>query len=193
MEEMIGNYIKTLRTSRGWTLNQLAVMLDIDSAYLSKIENGKRDLDEKKLVKLCKIFNLDKSEMEKELVSEKIAKTICAKDFDHSILDLAQEKVISLKNGYNSNHTEYSFVDEPDLFGENDWRLKEFSNPSAEIRIGTLFSGIGAIEHAFKRLDLNYSIIFAGDIDPHVKQSFLANYEIASSDWHIDVTDSSAK
>ena len=84
-------------------------------------------------------------------------------------------------------------VAEPDLFGENDWRLKEFSNPTAEIRIGTLFSGIGAIEHAFKRLNLNHSITFASDIDPHVRQSYFANYEIAASDWYNDVTEFTAK
>jgi DNA (cytosine-5)-methyltransferase 1 len=79
------------------------------------------------------------------------------------------------------------------LFEElDDWRDKEFSNPNAEIRIGTLFSGIGAIEQAFKRLRLNHSISFAGDIDSHVKQSYFANYEIVSSDWHNDITQFSA-
>ncbi|MBK7149057.1 MAG: DNA (cytosine-5-)-methyltransferase [Bacteroidetes bacterium] len=69
-----------------------------------------------------------------------------------------------------------------------DWRDKEFSNPNAEIRVATLFSGIGAIEHALKRLNLNHSIVFAGDIDPFVKQSYFANHEIAASDWHDDAT-----
>ena len=43
-----------------------------------------------------------------------------------------------------------------------DWRKLSFSNPSGTIRIGTSFSGIGAIEHAFKRLKLNTKIVFAG-------------------------------
>lgn len=47
MRETIGQYIKTLRNDKGWTLTQLAAKLDIDSANLSKIENGKRELDEK--------------------------------------------------------------------------------------------------------------------------------------------------
>jgi len=110
-----------------------------------------------------------------------------------SILTLAEEKIRYIKYVYNSDQIDYSIAAEPDLFGENDWRLKEFSNPTAEIRIGTLFSGIGAIEHAFRRLNLNHSITFAGDIDPHVRQSYFANYEIAASDWHNDVTEFSAK
>lgn len=107
--------------------------------------------------------------------------------------DACRRKIKYIKYGYNSDQIDYSIAAEPDLFGENDWRLKEFSNPTAEIRIGTLFSGIGAIEHAFRRLNLNHSITFAGDIDPHVRQSYFANYEIAASHWHNDVTEFSAK
>lgn len=68
------------------------------------------------------------------------------------------------------------------------WKEMIFSNPKAHVRIGTLFSGIGAIETAFKRLQLNHSITFAGDIDTHVKKSYFANYEIGHEDWHDDVT-----
>lgn len=97
MRETIGQYIRTLRNDKGWTLTQLAAKLDIDSANLSKIENGKRELDEKKLTKLCKVFKLDKSEMERELVSEKIARAICDKELDQSVLTLAEEKINYIK------------------------------------------------------------------------------------------------
>lgn len=70
----------------------------------------------------------------------------------------------------------------------NHWQEKAFSNPKATIRLGTLFSGIGAIEHALQRLNLKTSIVFAGDIDPHVKKSYFANYKIKEEDWHDDVT-----
>ncbi len=73
------------------------------------------------------------------------------------------------------------------------WQEKEFSHPEKTIRLATLFSGIGSIENAFKRLHLNHKIIFAGDIDPHVKESYMANYEILEKDWHDDITKFSAK
>lgn len=79
-----------------------------------------------------------------------------------------------------------------ELFHGN-WQQKTFSNPNATIRLGTLFSGIGAVEHALHRLNLKSSIIFASDIDPHVKKSYLTNYELASDDWHNDVTEFDAK
>lgn len=193
MVETFGYFIKKLRTEKGMTLVQLAEKLGVNTANLSKIENGKREFDEKRLEKLCEIFNLNLVETKNELVSEKLAQSLYKKDLDPTILALASEKIQNLKNIYIANREVTSTVNEPDLFGEKDWRLKDFSNPNAEIRIGTLFSGIGAIEHAFKRLNLNHSIVFSGDIDNFVKQSYFANYEIAASDWHKDVKEFSAE
>ena len=79
-----------------------------------------------------------------------------------------------------------------ELFNEN-WQQKVFANPNATIRLGTLFSGIGAVEHALQRLNLKSSITFASDIDPHVKKSYLTNYELDANDWHNDVTEFNAK
>jgi len=68
-----------------------------------------------------------------------------------------------------------------------DWRNKPFANPKSVITVGTLFSGIGAIEHAFRRLKLNHNIVFAGDIDPNVEKSYFANYDIDKKHWHRDI------
>jgi DNA (cytosine-5)-methyltransferase 1 len=66
------------------------------------------------------------------------------------------------------------------------WKELEFSHPERTIRLGTMFSGIGAIEHAFQRLNLNYEIAFAGDIDANCKKSYFANYDIKEEDWFYD-------
>lgn len=68
------------------------------------------------------------------------------------------------------------------------WLQREFSRPDAKIRLATTFSGIGAIEYAFKRLNLNNEIIFAGDINNNCKQSYFANYNINEENWHSDVS-----
>lgn len=69
------------------------------------------------------------------------------------------------------------------------WLNKKPSNPKATVTIGTLFSGIGAIEHAFQRLGIKHKIAFAGDIDPFVKKSYLANHLLDEGAWHDDVTE----
>lgn len=80
---------------------------------------------------------------------------------------------------------ETSFTDE--------WVTKKLENKNATVRIGTLFSGIGAIEHALQRLKIKTEIVFAGDIDPFVKDAYFANYDISEKAWHDDVQDFSAK
>lgn len=74
-----------------------------------------------------------------------------------------------------------------------DWRDKQFAFPDREIRLGTSFSGIGAIEHAFHRLGLNCKIQFAGDIDEDCKKSYFANYDIDERQWHTDIHQFDAK
>jgi len=75
-----------------------------------------------------------------------------------------------------------------DIFSEvEDWTTKKFSNPNATIRLATMFSGIGSIEHALKRLNIKEEIVFACDNDKYVKESYFANYEISDSNWYEDV------
>lgn len=67
------------------------------------------------------------------------------------------------------------------------WADRKFSHPERTVRLATSFSGIGAVEHAFTRLGLNFEIVFAGDIEPKCKQSYFANYHISEEQWHDDI------
>lgn len=73
------------------------------------------------------------------------------------------------------------------------WVERKFSYPNRKIRLGTSFSGIGAIEYAFKRLGLKCEIQFAGDIDSNCKKTYFANYKIKEEQWHTDIHDFDAK
>lgn len=76
---------------------------------------------------------------------------------------------------------------------KEDWVSKRFAYPERVIRLATSFSGIGAIEYAFKRLGLKSKIVFAGDIDANCKKAYFANYDIEESQWHTDIHDLDAK
>ncbi|WP_276865222.1 DNA cytosine methyltransferase [Mediterranea massiliensis] len=73
------------------------------------------------------------------------------------------------------------------------WKELTFAYPERTIRLGTVFSGIGAIEHAFQRLGLKHQIMFAGDIEPKCKQSYFANYDINEENWFNDIREFDAK
>lgn len=98
MKTTIGEYIKTLRTAKGLTLTQLGAQLGVDSGALSKIENGKKKLDEKALPKLAKAFKLDLNELKDEYFSEVIAYEIYENECSENVLTLAEEKVKYIKN-----------------------------------------------------------------------------------------------
>ncbi len=83
-------------------------------------------------------------------------------------------------------------VENIDTKGES-WVNREFSHPERTIRLATSFSGIGAIEYAFKRLGLNTQIVFAGDIDANCKKTYFANYDIKEEQWHTDIHNLDAK
>lgn len=65
-----------------------------------------------------------------------------------------------------------------------DWKKKKFLFKNKTIRLATMFSGIGAIEHAFERLGLKHEIVFACDNDAPVKKSYFANYDIDEKNWY---------
>lgn len=92
MKTTFGEYIRLLRNENELTLTQLAAKLKLDSANLSKIENGKRDFDEKRLPKLAKIFKLDLTELKNEYVTDQIGKQIYETNCTKKLLQVAEEK-----------------------------------------------------------------------------------------------------
>lgn len=98
MKATFGEYIRQLRTDNGLTLTQLAFQLNLDSANLSKIENGKREFDEKRLEKLANAFNLDLDQLKVEYFGDQFAKKMYAYNCPTETLMVAEEKVNYLKS-----------------------------------------------------------------------------------------------
>ena len=98
MKTNFGEYIRKLRTESGMTLTQLAAQLELDSANLSKIENGKREFDEKRLEKLAIVFSLKLDDIKTEFFSDLFAKKIYENNCSMDTLMVAEEKVNYLKS-----------------------------------------------------------------------------------------------
>lgn len=92
MRTTFGEYIRFLRNNKGLTLTQLAAKLNLDSANLSKIENGKREFDEKRLPKLAKIFQINLKELRNEYITDQIGKHIYETNCTKQLLKVAEEK-----------------------------------------------------------------------------------------------------
>jgi transcriptional regulator with XRE-family HTH domain len=98
METTFGEYIRYLRRDKGMTLTELAALLQLDSANLSKIENGKREFDEKRLEKLAVAFNLDREKLKSEFFSDQFAKKMYQHNCAPETLTFAEAKVNYLKS-----------------------------------------------------------------------------------------------
>ena len=98
IRKTFGEYIRELRTENNLTLTQLAARLDLDSANLSKIENGKREFDEKRLIKLSTVFNLDMEKLKIEYYSDFIAKKLYETNCNKEVFIAAEQKMEYLKN-----------------------------------------------------------------------------------------------
>ncbi|MFT3903924.1 MAG: helix-turn-helix transcriptional regulator [Niabella sp.] len=64
MESQFGERIRTLRESQNLYLRQVAPLLDMDTAQLSKIEKGLRQLKKEQIPLLAEILKTDKVELE---------------------------------------------------------------------------------------------------------------------------------
>lgn len=98
MKETFGSYIKELRTINNLTLTQLAAKLDLDSANLSKIENGKRDFDEKRLDLLSKTFKINFDTIKTKYFGEQIAIKLYEYDLSEKVLIVAEERIKYLRS-----------------------------------------------------------------------------------------------
>lgn len=87
-----GEYIRSLRKREGMTNKELSSKLNLDSANLCRIENNKRDFDEKRLAKLAEIFELNLKELKEEYLTDQIGKKIYDSDCSKKLLKVAQEK-----------------------------------------------------------------------------------------------------
>ena len=97
MNATFGEFIRDLRLKNGMTLTQLGAKLGLDSANLSKIENSKRDFDQKRLPLLAEIFGLNLSDVQEEFVTSQLANQIYELNCSNHLLKVAEEKAIYRK------------------------------------------------------------------------------------------------
>ena len=180
MQLTFGELIKQKRKELGFSLKEVATNINLDQSTLSKIEKNERNIGLEYITKLSKILKINKKVLNDYYYSNKIIDELKSYSEYEDVLNLVKSKLA--KKGVKGN----------DLTSI-DWTEKKLSKPKVTVRIGTMFSGIGAIEYALKRLNIKTQIQFASDIDPFAKQSYFENYEIDEKRWYKDVKDIDGK
>jgi HTH-type transcriptional regulator, competence development regulator len=94
----IGNIIRAKREEKGMLLRQLAAMIDVDTAIISKIERGERKARREQIIKIAKVLGLNEKKILIEYLSENIAYEILQEDSVTDVLKVAEKKVKYLRN-----------------------------------------------------------------------------------------------
>jgi transcriptional regulator with XRE-family HTH domain len=96
--ESFGLYIRRLRIEKGLNQTQLAAKIGLDSGGLSKIETGKKDINEDKLLQLAKALGIKADEIKKQYFSEKFAEDCYKYKCPNTVFELAELKVNYIKS-----------------------------------------------------------------------------------------------
>ena len=91
------NFLKDLRLSSNYTQTQFAAKLGIDTAALSKIENGKKYLDPKVLPVISKEFHKDLNSLKANYFGEKMAYELYSNNCPPKTLEILKKKFTFLK------------------------------------------------------------------------------------------------
>ena len=66
MNLMVGSKLKSLRKQKGWTQEEVAILLSISQSAYARIENGDSNSWGSHLKRICKIYEITPEELVKE-------------------------------------------------------------------------------------------------------------------------------
>ena len=88
-----GEYIRSLREKRNLLLREMAANVNMDVAYLSKIERGNRMARREQVIAFAKELKEDENKLIKLWMSEQIVQMIRNEKDSTEILKIAEEKI----------------------------------------------------------------------------------------------------
>jgi len=86
---MLGAKLKELRELNGYVQRQIAAELEVDTAYISKVENDEKPLSKSHLKKIAKLFKVAEKELVVIWLADKILNTIHDDENKEKALQLA--------------------------------------------------------------------------------------------------------
>jgi transcriptional regulator with XRE-family HTH domain len=90
---MLGEKLKELRESKGLLQRQVAAELDIDTAYISKMENNDKPVNKSHLEALAKVYELPKGELMPYWLGEKVLHVLENNEHSMQALNLVLKNI----------------------------------------------------------------------------------------------------
>ena len=98
MSSQFGEKIRTLREKQNLYLRQVAPMLEMDTAQLSKIEKGVRQLKREKIPVLAKILKAEKDELLIQWLADQLYDVVKDEKLANEAIRVAEKKINDIKN-----------------------------------------------------------------------------------------------
>jgi len=92
---MLGERLRLLRESKGLLQREVAAKLDVDTAYISKMESNEKPVSRIHLKKLAALLDINEDELLTLWLTNKILKTIEEEENQETALKLALDYVKS--------------------------------------------------------------------------------------------------
>lgn len=93
MESQFGEKIRTLRENQGLFLRQVAPLLDMDTAQLSKIEKGLRQMKREQIPIIAHILKADKDELLTLWLADQVYEVVQDENLALKAMQVAEEKI----------------------------------------------------------------------------------------------------
>jgi transcriptional regulator with XRE-family HTH domain len=90
---MLGEKLKELRESKGLLQRQVAAVLDVDTAYISKMENNDKPVSKSHLVALAKVYDVPESELMPFWLGKKVLHVLENSEFSIQALNLVLKNI----------------------------------------------------------------------------------------------------
>lgn len=82
--QMLGERLKELREAKGFVQRQVAALLEVDTAYVSKMERNEKPVSRSHIKKLSKLFEVEEKDLMPLWLADKVLQVVddelCAPD-----------------------------------------------------------------------------------------------------------------
>lgn len=94
---MLGEKLRELREAKGLVQRQVAAELEVDTAYISKIESNEKPVSRTHLKKLSDFLGIDEEELLTIWLADKVYDMVKDEDVALRAIDVAEKEIISKK------------------------------------------------------------------------------------------------
>lgn len=92
---IIGQKIRELREEKGLLLRQVAAELEVDTAYISKMERGEKNIKKDYILQLAKLYEYDENELIAIWLADKVYYSTKGEPMALRAIEIAKEHLIA--------------------------------------------------------------------------------------------------